>query len=92
MTRQKEYGVSFIVSEYAFLQLEKGSEAFKDEIRWQIKHHGWKKACRIYHYLKDYRVNELPEDVRKRAKEDLEEVRYMVNLANGTLGNYAADA
>lgn len=92
MTRQEEFGVPFIESEYAFLLLEKGGDTFKDEIRWQIKHYGWKNVCRIYHYLKDYRVSELPEDVRQTAKENLEEARYMVNLANGTLGSYAADA
>lgn len=99
MTRQEEFGVPFIPSEYsvlllekAFLQLEKGGDAFKDEIGWQIKHHGWKQTCRIYHYLKDYRVSELPETIRQRAKEDLEEARYMINLANGTLGNYNPDA
>ncbi len=92
MTRLEEHGISFIKSEYAFLQLEKSSKLFLKEIDWQIKQYGWKHGCKLYHYLKDHRIKDLPESIRAEAKDDLETARDKVNIANGTIGAYNPEA
>lgn len=56
-TRQKEYGVPFIDSEYAFLKIQEGIIPLMKEMEWQKKHRGSEHAGKVATYL----INKLDE-------------------------------
>lgn len=87
MTRQEEYGVPFIASEYAFLLLEKAFSQptkeslrkFDDEINWQAKHHGLECAEKILEYIEKNRIDDFPENLRQHVKDFVRHVGFFMS-------------